>query len=75
MSLLLVLATYFQDGPFECRENFFREETFNSCVPICPTWRQGSEATSIIIDVVIGVSYTIIAIAIIIISIMRRGIM
>lgn len=69
---MVVLVT---GGPLECREDFFREEHFNTCVPICPNWKQDNKATAITLDVVIIISYTsgfVIAIAIVIISIIRR---
>lgn len=59
----------------ECREDFFREEHFNICVPICPAWRLNNKATTIAVDVVIGISYTsgfIAGIVIVVISVLRK---
>ena len=57
---------------FSCRENFFREPTFNICVPHCPDWKQDPVEISITVDVVVFLSYFsgfVASIAIIIISI------
>lgn len=43
---------------FECREDFFRETTFNSCVPICPSWKQDTKAVTTFIDVVVIMAYS-----------------
>lgn len=38
--------------PLPCREDFFREEGSESCVPNCYTWREYSPAEVIVTDVV-----------------------
>ena len=42
-----------------CREDFFREEGSDSCVPSCYTWHEYSEAEVIVTDVVTGLSAVI----------------
>ena len=63
-------------GYLPCRDNFFQEQQSNFCVPHCPSWRQDSASISIVMDVVIFISYLtglVAAISIIIISIIRRN--
>ena len=58
-----------------CREDFFREEGSNDCIPSCHTWQEFSQTEVIVTDVimvganVIGLVAGIIVIAI---SIIRR---
>ena len=41
---------------FPCREDFFREEGSEICVPSCETWHEFSDAEVIATDVVIGLA-------------------
>ena len=61
---------------WDCRENFFRDETFSyACVPECPSWRGGrSVASSTAADVVVIFAYStgfITAVVILVISLIR----
>ena len=58
-----------------CREDFFREEGSNDCVPNCHTWKQFSQAEVIIFDAIIvaaNVVGFVAGIIVIVISIIRR---
>ena len=62
--------------PLQCREDFFREEEEEggACVPSCHTWKEFSEAVTVISDLVIGLMFAIgfiFSLAVIIISCIR----
>ena len=59
----------------ECREDFYREEMFNTCVPICPSWKQDSKEISAFIDAVVIITFSIgfvISVVILVIAAIRH---
>ena len=58
-----------------CREDFFREEGSNDCVPSCSTWQEYSQTEVIVTDVVMvgaNVIGLVTGIIVIVFSIFRR---
>ena len=43
-------------APLDCREDFFREEDSEICVPSCYTWKEYSQTETIAIGVIIFLS-------------------
>ncbi len=73
-SFFLLATNIVVENDLDCRENFFRDEMFNFCVPICPDWSQDPPTFSVLHDVSIFLSFSIgfvAAIIIIVISVIR----
>lgn len=59
-----------------CQEDFYLDEDLQSCIPSCPGWSQHDEVTRAAIQITIIISSTIgfvVAIAVLILSIIRRN--
>ena len=72
----LIFSNIVEDAAnYTCREDFFRDESFyNSCVPICPTWKQTTASISTLTDVVYLLAFSVgfvVAIIIVVISVVR----